>query len=279
MTNSLEKFSFEGAPVRVMERDGITWWVLADVCAVLGISKPRDAAARLDEDERGPLVVDTLGGPQETIAVNESGLWSLVLASRKPQAKRLKKWVTAEVLPSIRKTGQYGSAVGISAAALEQFRTEVMRNRLLPRFFAQDPVLAANEQVKREHNVDFLAALGISNPDGRLLAATNYEAEQISAFVEAFIGEFGVGGDHVTLDAIMKRYYRSAELRESVPKTVPHGVEGNVFSDGLSKFLTAYSFLVVGDCFIEPKPTRRGASKSWRVKRVTPYEARKLIGA
>ncbi|GAB6853027.1 BRO-N domain-containing protein [Asaia astilbis] len=270
MTKSLEKFSFEGAPVRVMERNGITWWVLADVCAVLAIRNARDAADRLDDDEKGVATTDTLGGSQEMTVINESGLWSLVLTSRKPQAKRLKKWVTAEVLPSIRKTGQYGSAVGISAAALEQFRTEVMRNRLLPRFFAQDPVVAANEQVKREHDVDFLAALGISNPDGRLLAATSYEAGQISAFVEAFVGEFGVGGDHVTLDTIMKRYYRSAELQESVPKTVPHGVEGNVFSDGLAKFLTAYSFLVVGDCFIEPKPTRKGASKSWRVNRVTP---------
>lgn len=71
----------------------------SEVCGVLGIGKHRDAAARLDEDERGLVVVDTLGGPQQMTIINESGLYSIVLTSRKPEAKRFKKWVTSEVLP------------------------------------------------------------------------------------------------------------------------------------------------------------------------------------
>lgn len=105
-------FNFDDHAVRVLTREGEPWFVLADVCAVLEISKPRDAAARLDEDERAPVVVDTLGGPQETIGINESGLYTLILTSRKAEAKRFRKWATAEVLPSIRKTGSYALPTG-----------------------------------------------------------------------------------------------------------------------------------------------------------------------
>ncbi|MCG4274467.1 Bro-N domain-containing protein [Acetobacter senegalensis] len=92
---------------RTIMQNGEPWWVLADVCKVLEISKHRDAASRLDDDERGSVLVDTLGGLQSMTAINESGLYSLILTSRKPAAKRFKKWVTSEVLPAIRKTGGY----------------------------------------------------------------------------------------------------------------------------------------------------------------------------
>lgn len=105
--NAVMPFSFEEQAVRVLTREGEPWFVLADVCAVLEIAYHRDAAARLDEDERGSVVVDTPGGPQETIGINESGLYTLILTSRKAEAKRFRKWVTTEVLPSIRKTGSY----------------------------------------------------------------------------------------------------------------------------------------------------------------------------
>ena len=78
-----------------------------DVCNILGISKYRDTAARLDADERGSVEVDTLGGTQQVIAVNESGLYHVILRSDKPEAAPFRKWVTSEVLPSIRKNGGY----------------------------------------------------------------------------------------------------------------------------------------------------------------------------
>ncbi|GCE85168.1 phage antirepressor [Komagataeibacter diospyri] len=102
-------FKFEGQEVRVLDVNGAPWWVLADVCGVLEISQPHHAANRLDEDEKDRAIVTTLGGPQEMAIINESGLWSLVLTSRKAAAKRFKKWVTAEVIPSIRKTGGYSA--------------------------------------------------------------------------------------------------------------------------------------------------------------------------
>lgn len=107
--SNLIPFHFEGAAVRINQIDAEPWFVLADVCAVLEIGNPSMAASRLDADEKGISIVDTLGGPQEATTINESGLYSLVLTSRKPAAKRFKKWVTSEVLPSIRKTGHYGA--------------------------------------------------------------------------------------------------------------------------------------------------------------------------
>ncbi len=102
-------FTFDEQPVRISDRNGQPWFVAADVCAVLGISSHRDAVARLDDDERGSVLLDTLGGEQAHSAINESGLYKLVLRSRKEAAKRFTKWLTSEVLPAIRRTGHYGS--------------------------------------------------------------------------------------------------------------------------------------------------------------------------
>ncbi|MCM1276029.1 MAG: phage antirepressor [Lachnospiraceae bacterium] len=105
--NELKTFDYNGMNVRTVELNSEPWFVLKDVCEVLGISKYRDVAARLDEDERGSFKVDTLGGAQEMTVINESGLYNVILRSDKPEAKPFRKWVTAEVLPSIRKHGAY----------------------------------------------------------------------------------------------------------------------------------------------------------------------------
>ncbi|RWU12452.1 BRO-N domain-containing protein [Xanthomonas phaseoli] len=110
--NAITPFDFEGRAVRVVEDEaGLPWFVALDVCECLGISKPRDAVARLDEDERAPVVVDTLGGAQQVSAINEPGLYSLTLSSRKPEAKRFKRWITHDVLPALRRTGTLSPAL------------------------------------------------------------------------------------------------------------------------------------------------------------------------
>ena len=93
--------------VRSLNIKGEPWWVAADVCAVLEISDARQALERLDADERGLYSIPTPGGVQSLRCVNESGLYSLILGSRKPEAKKFKKWITSEVLPQIRQTGGY----------------------------------------------------------------------------------------------------------------------------------------------------------------------------
>ena len=115
--NGLQVFQYEGKQVRTVEKDGETWWVLKDVCAVLGILKHRDVAARLDADERGSVRVDTLGGTQEMVCVNESGLYHVILRSDKPQAKPFRRWVPKEVLPEIRRKGSYGENRAVAALA------------------------------------------------------------------------------------------------------------------------------------------------------------------
>lgn len=105
--NELKTFTFGTYAVRTVEHQGDLWWVLKDVCEVLEISNARDVFNRLEEDEKGVGQIDTLGGSQKMNIINESGLYSVILRSDKPQAKPFRKWVTSEVLPSIRKTGGY----------------------------------------------------------------------------------------------------------------------------------------------------------------------------
>lgn len=105
--NEIQTFTYQDEKVRTIQQNNEPWFVLKDVCDILGISKYRDTASRLDEDERGSVRVDTPGGEQEMTAVNESGLYHVILRSDKPEAKPFRKWVTSEVLPAIRKTGTY----------------------------------------------------------------------------------------------------------------------------------------------------------------------------
>ena len=113
----LVAFDFESHPVRIVTgTDGQPHFVAADICDALQIVEVHRSVARLDDDEKGRHIVTTPGGPQEMTVVNEAGLYNLILRSRKPEAKRFKRWVTHEVLPSIRKTGSY--AVPGSVAAL-----------------------------------------------------------------------------------------------------------------------------------------------------------------
>lgn len=105
--NDLQIFNYNGNKVRTIQKDGEPWWVLKDVCEVLGLSSPHKVFDRLDEDEKGRNQIPTHGGEQEMTVVNESGLYNVILRSDKPEAKPFRKWVTSEVLPSIRKNGGY----------------------------------------------------------------------------------------------------------------------------------------------------------------------------
>lgn len=113
MQYTMQIFEYEdNDQFRVIDREGEPWFVLTEVCKKIGIANPRDAASRLDDDEKdGVGISDAMGREQKTTVISESGLYSLVLRSSKPEAKRFKKWITSEVLPSIRKTGSYGGHV------------------------------------------------------------------------------------------------------------------------------------------------------------------------
>jgi anti-repressor protein len=107
--NDLQVFQNQNfGQVRTTTIDGEPWFVAADVCRALEIGNPAQAMARLDDDEKGVISNDISQGRSETLnAVNEPGLYALVLGSRKPEAKAFKRWITHEVIPTIRKTGMY----------------------------------------------------------------------------------------------------------------------------------------------------------------------------
>jgi anti-repressor protein len=106
---AVHAFPVTGQTVRTIQIDGEPWFVAADVCSVLGIRNSRDAIGALDDDEKGVVTIDTPGGPQGMAIVSESGLYSLIMRSRKTEAKAFRRWITHDVIPSIRRTGGYGS--------------------------------------------------------------------------------------------------------------------------------------------------------------------------
>lgn len=105
--NALQIFNYHDREVRVVMKDNEPWFAALDVCSILDIENTSNAVSRLDKDEKGIDSNDTPGGRQYMIIVNEPGLYSLVLGSRKPEAKTFKRWITHEVIPQIRKTGAY----------------------------------------------------------------------------------------------------------------------------------------------------------------------------
>lgn len=129
--NDLQIFNYQSSEVRTVMQNGEPWFCLVDVCRVLGISHTKDTANRLDKDEVGQTeVIDRLGRKQRITIINESGLYNVILRSDKPEAKPFRKWVTSEVLPSIRKTGTYGAtALPDAKAALAEAKVKNSRAR------------------------------------------------------------------------------------------------------------------------------------------------------
>lgn len=108
-------FTYGDSSLRVIDIDSQPWFVAKDVCGILGLTNIRPSIAALDEDEKGVHTIYTPGGSQEMIVVSEPGLYSLILRSRKPEAKAFKRWVTHEVLPSIRRHGVYATESVVDA--------------------------------------------------------------------------------------------------------------------------------------------------------------------
>jgi anti-repressor protein len=112
--NDITIFNHLGNDIRVMtDEQGEPLFVLKDVCNALGITNTRNVSARLDEDMKGVRPVDTLGGTQQLTVINEVGLYEVIIRSDKPEATQFRRWVTSEVLPSIRKHGMYATPATI----------------------------------------------------------------------------------------------------------------------------------------------------------------------
>lgn len=116
--NKFQIFNYQGKQVRTIQVDGEPWWVLKDVCDVLDLSDTNKTAERLDTDELTRIKIVSGGQNREMLCINESGLYNVILRSDKPEAKPFRKWVTGEVLPSIRKHGTYMTPETLEQAIL-----------------------------------------------------------------------------------------------------------------------------------------------------------------
>lgn len=159
--SEITPFNFNGHAVRVIIIDGEPWWVAADVCEALEISNVGNVLARLDGDDiRRADVVDSVGRRNpNTNVINESGLYELIIRSDRPAAKEFRRWITAEVLPSIRKTGSYSVGPQDDLSLLEGMIVAIRADRVR---------LAAVEQRVEvlEENHDRVAAIGYASLRG-----------------------------------------------------------------------------------------------------------------
>lgn len=112
--SDLQIFDFNSNAVRVVTLQNEPWFVAADVALILGYSSTKDATRVLDDDEKGGHILPTPGGAQEFTIINESGLYGLVLRSRRPEAKAFRRWITGEVIPQIMRTGHYAAPAALS---------------------------------------------------------------------------------------------------------------------------------------------------------------------
>ena len=123
--NELQNFNFSGQDVRIITINDEPWFVGKDVADILGYSNSRKALSdHVDDEDKGVTKSDTLGGNQNITIINESGLYSLILKSKKSEAKQFKRWVTSDVLPTIRKHGAY------MTDSFEQKLTEILARTL-----------------------------------------------------------------------------------------------------------------------------------------------------
>lgn len=202
--NEIQVWNYESSEIRTVQVNGEPWFVLADVCKVLEISNSRNISSRLEPDEKGVTLVDTLGGTQQMTIINESGLYTVILRSDKPQAKPFRKWVTSEVLPSIRKHGSYSvqsQFADLSPQLQVLIQMETRQKQIEARQAEQATALAGLEQ--KIQNTCEVIALDKT--------AWRKDSEHLINKIARATGE-GYGGIRLVYEEI----YRSIESRAGV---------------------------------------------------------------
>ena len=176
MANSITVFNFSSTDIRIVLKDNDPWFVAVDVCNVLGITNSRDALTRLKEYEKGVAIADTPGGKQELSIILESGLYRLVLTSRKPEAEPFQDWVCQEVIPTIRKTGSYQQKpksqlqiIADMAQALADQEQAMLRMQLEQQL--QSEKIAEIEALTHQHDGEIDR---IFNPNGHYYSIVGY---------------------------------------------------------------------------------------------------------
>lgn len=211
--NNIQVFNYQSHEVRTVELNGEPWFVLKDVCRVLAmdVSKIKQVSDRLDADEKGRYSVPTPGGVQETWVINESGLYNVILRSDKPEAKPFRKWVTSEVLPSIRKHGAYMTPQKIEEALLNPDTIISLAQQL-----KEEKAKTAKLAPAAEYAQNFLLASG-----GRLVSsiAKDYgmSAKRLNRLLHALGIQYCQGGQW-----ILYQKYTGKGYTETRVNLIPH---------------------------------------------------------
>ena len=203
--NEIQVWNYESSEVRTVQVNGEPWFVGKDVATILGYSNPRDAInKRVDDEDKGVAKCDTLGGVQDLTIINESGLYSLVLSSKLPNAKKFKRWVTSEVLPSIRKHGSYSvqsQFADLSPQLQVLIQMETRQKQIEARQAEQATALAGLEQ-KLQNTCEVIALDK---------TAWRKDSEHLINKIARATGE-GYGG----IRLVYEKIYRSIESRAGV---------------------------------------------------------------
>ena len=203
--NEIRVWNYESSEVRTVQVNGEPWFVLSDVCKVLELSTPARVAERLEKDEVSQThTIDRMGREQKTTIINESGLYTVILRSDKPQAKPFRKWVTSEVLPSIRKHGSYSvqsQFADLSPQLQVLIQMETRQKQIEARQAEQATALAGLEQ-KLQNTCEVIALDK---------TAWRKDSEHLINKIARATGE-GYGGIRLVYEEI----YRSIESRAGV---------------------------------------------------------------
>lgn len=203
--NEIQVWNYESSEIRTVQVNGEPWFVLADVCKVLELSTPARVAERLEKDEVSQThTIDRMGREQKTTIINESGLYTVILRSDKPQAKPFRKWVTSEVLPSIRKHGSYSvqsQFADLSPQLQVLIQMETRQKQIEARQAEQATALAGLEQ-KLQNTCEVIALDK---------TAWRKDSEHLINKIARATGE-GYGGIRLVYEEI----YRSIESRAGV---------------------------------------------------------------
>lgn len=186
--SSIQTFTYQTNEVRTVEMNGEPWFVLKDVCGVLGLTDTGRTAERLDTDELTRITLVSGGQNREMLIINESGLYNVILRSDKPEAKPFRKWVTAEVLPSIRKHGAYMTPETLQAAILNPDTMIQLCQQLKAEQDKNAALTAANSQLTVQNQImqpksDYFDML----VDRNLLTSFRETAKQLGVKEKAFI--------------------------------------------------------------------------------------------
>ena len=197
MKNNMQIYQSEKfGEIRTLNLNGEPWFVAVDVCIALDLSNPTIAVSRLDEDERAKF---NLGRQGDATIVNEPGLYTLVLSSRKPEAKAFKRWITHEVIPAIRKHGAY---ISPNAEAVQVTPT-------IEQYIASARIIATCRADRLRMVIGLLDKAGISMP---MDISTNSKVERVNtAELQTNIRRVK-DSNHMKRDEVLKRLSDATDI-------------------------------------------------------------------